>query len=1310
MSYYDTNKTPRTDRVQSPNQGSQANRSTSEQQYLNDSTTASAAQSPNTYGIWSLDRANQNLLGSPDRANLGFPQFSNPMQMRTPHQEGILPSSDVEVSGLTADTRLTGQTGLASAQAPWATVFMNNNTNNKGTPIRHRPRGSSSSAAPQLQQASSSSSAAQTLPQPPALKENSPTGSDSSNDTAVLEQNYIMSQQDEEIKRRRAIKLRADAEAAKADVEIAEAQKKTMEIQKTIIKREQRKKKAMVAEKEARDAEKEARDAEKATSDAQKALSDAEKALSDAEESSINGSPMEDIPVGSALNAEPLKEDALQFMTDDNDETTEEYNYPVELRSVEDHRNIEVEFPDIKNHITWDEHDRGSENEHKELYNLWSDPYNLDKNNYKIEGTNIFTSNNYNVKEAYYPQGPEMKPFFIDKNYYDDDKGKEMLNETLNLLFDSNIEQEEKELDDEEVDVTDNSIMSFLKDEISDINDNINVHDAFKDDDAFKDTFNFSVIDNEADPFEGKYDENLEIDILEYFNDDDKENTPKEDAINDKNTYIDDMTNFVEYEVVANINEKVRSSDRAKRQPNRFEPYTIDKCPNLNTHAKNAAKKAIKNVKNKIIKSVKKRKVGASSVTSKGNTVLSSSASTFMATLNKSKQTAEKAKNDGKVYNRKDAKFTNYKDIYSTTSSVMSNFISNNFKLSDLEDTKRNSKLQAMFYMMMGGEKKFVNFREDTARHVSNNSQMENVWGKKTTKYYQKSINGGKGYCYLCGGVITNDHYPEMEHKMSCTQFYTTIYNIVLYKDLLKEWQKFVDEKEGLSNIQKLYWHLNHVFNRSEAEKLYENTIFPNFREKYINGNIKIITGDLDRREKEINDFKQLLLINLSEFSWSHHTCNQIKTNYYLSQKKRADIEKFNAEMTKILNGETDPKKLKGAVLNSSKVSNELSDIKTALKDATNWNKRLNYVKEQVNYVYDKIGVYADNIGTTRKRLLIRSIRKMMIEVPVGNNAAVAEMKRLQKDYQIVNVELARRINDFINNLKIYFDGCFPRSNREKTKEDAQIYRNENENFPYLNDLQDIIDLLYYAFDNVSPIEGLRLMNNLFKSIHANFIRDVLNRCKGYNPFKLFSADCAKMKFSMNLLYRLRNSIFISEKSWEFKYDEFVFGKDYFNNHYNQITTMLSNEDYNDWIINEDQLVKAEVNGKRVLFSKNGGKGPVKDLFERVYNYYVRNVVNEEGIVAQKYNDDEIEILKKAVDIGPDTLLHILGFTRNLKNDATGRKRSRGEKSANKGGKRKRKTKKKRKRKTLKKRKRKGGKKVSIKKRKKNMRKTKYKK
>jgi hypothetical protein len=246
MSDNDNNKrniSQRTANALSPSQGTPADTSEAQTPVQTGSTPASAINSPWTGQ--SQGRMEQ-LMQSPGNARHGLQGiFGSPMQMGRNTVE-LMP----DVSGYTDRTgRFSSWTGEASnaqqdpsqlnmGENPWADVFMNNQ-NASSTPIMSRQASSSSSAA--------ASAAAQTLAQPPqsaalppAPGENksSPTGSDSSNDTVVLQHNYIISQKDEEIKRKRAIKLRADANAAKlvadaakldadaaqADVEIAMAE------------------------------------------------------------------------------------------------------------------------------------------------------------------------------------------------------------------------------------------------------------------------------------------------------------------------------------------------------------------------------------------------------------------------------------------------------------------------------------------------------------------------------------------------------------------------------------------------------------------------------------------------------------------------------------------------------------------------------------------------------------------------------------------------------------------------------------------------------------------------------------------------------------------------------------------------------------------------------------------------------------------------------------------------------------------------------------------------------------------------------
>ena len=101
--------------------------------------------------------------------------------------------------------------------------------------------------------------------------------------------------------------------------------------------------------------------------------------------------------------------------------------------------------------------------------------------------------------------------------------------------------------------------------------------------------------------------------------------------------------------------------------------------------------------------------------------------------------------------------------------------------------------------MMMGGSKRsFSNFRENTAMNKANDDQMGDIWGKPfTVEWSRGNVQGDPGFCYLSGASITSvekggTSYPEMEHKVCCSQFYTSIYNIKLYDKLSIIWKGFL--------------------------------------------------------------------------------------------------------------------------------------------------------------------------------------------------------------------------------------------------------------------------------------------------------------------------------------------------------------------------------------------------------------------------------------------------------------------------------------------------------------------------------------
>jgi hypothetical protein len=380
-----------------------------------------------------------------------------------------------------------------------------------------------------------------------------------------------------------------------------------------------------------------------------------------------------------------------------------------------------------------------------------------------------------------------------------------------------------------------------------------------------------------------------------------------------------------------------------------------------------------------------------------------------------------------------------YKVVHNIASSYLSNVLNNsNLSLDEINTAGstsrsdgRNALVQSVFSHMLGGANIKFNggkFREDMARAstgvrslgADNRQQMINCWGKRVTYITERSyddfnaflssnqnkitsakdknifkitfathqISNLKPRCYICGCNITEKHFPEVEHKLPCVGFYSQIYNIAAYPNLKKYWISFIDntkyDKYGLfTMLVKLYKYMHIQFIEEKITK-YFASIFSLF-EKYLKKNTKFyVIGNANRNEKDLDHFKLILLPYLSEFTWSHHTCNQIKTNYDLI----TDENKFKPQMKNLLEG----KSFKGAVIKKNMIEKESDVIKTINFDQFNKRYSDNLIP-QITYLNNKITEFAGIQELTRKRLFIRTLKRIYITQKNDNKKAVQASK-----------------------------------------------------------------------------------------------------------------------------------------------------------------------------------------------------------------------------------------------------------------------------------------------------------------------------
>ena len=378
----------------------------------------------------------------------------------------------------------------------------------------------------------------------------------------------------------------------------------------------------------------------------------------------------------------------------------------------------------------------------------------------------------------------------------------------------------------------------------------------------------------------------------------------------------------------------------------------------------------------------------------------------------KKKMTNELNDNNGRdsTVVSKVTKATQNSAVHSISSTIVSEFMNNKeTSLDNLIGTNRNKYVLSMFDMISKGynfNKKKI--REDIAvgsnapRSLKTNNlkQMQQCWGTKVTEHFAYTHNGGEGFCYLCSGKITpgenNFKYsPEVEHKMPCVLFYSQVYNLNHYPVLKKIWIEFIDKNNNedvFKNMKELYSFINYenFVNgitygeyKQELDHQYQD-IYRKFK-TYVEVNYKkykTLIRD-EKREQYLKEFQGLLKCYLLEFSWSHHTCNQAKTNYNFT--KTEDVKSYIKNLTPIKEYNKYPR---GAVMKKKFVDHEKDAIQKGFasdKNLDSIDKYTNtYVLPQITALSDSINEYANIVNLTNKRLFIRSLKRITLSSMKG--------------------------------------------------------------------------------------------------------------------------------------------------------------------------------------------------------------------------------------------------------------------------------------------------------------------------------------
>ena len=332
--------------------------------------------------------------------------------------------------------------------------------------------------------------------------------------------------------------------------------------------------------------------------------------------------------------------------------------------------------------------------------------------------------------------------------------------------------------------------------------------------------------------------------------------------------------------------------------------------------------------------------------------------------------------------------------------------------------------------------------RVTAAAGIGEKTQFIDIWGNWIFDYAtgtasEWGVNEGdtsyhkNGYeicCYICKKPIVNatdDNKvkigsggrertcPEMEHALPCISAFTKAPSYALLnkykiaeKKIHAKWKLFADDKEIPDARYEL---LKNLYDEINCKLIFDKTI--------IEGYLTILKdmfkaylkeGEYDDYEEKVFDWSfEVIKYWLCEFAYSHHLCNQLKSNTEIGETKQKMTKYFNA-LKKRWAGSLDTKtdnidKKEGEYVfkgDENKIENYFSSInQETLK--TNLIKRFQYMTELCNTINNKY------------LLVSKAVTLGKIEIPLNKdgsfNVNSEEAKKIKQIYVMKSIILMIR-------------------------------------------------------------------------------------------------------------------------------------------------------------------------------------------------------------------------------------------------------------------------------------------------------------
>lgn len=337
-----------------------------------------------------------------------------------------------------------------------------------------------------------------------------------------------------------------------------------------------------------------------------------------------------------------------------------------------------------------------------------------------------------------------------------------------------------------------------------------------------------------------------------------------------------------------------------------------------------------------------------------------------------------------------------------------------------------------------------IDVRNAAARGKSNEGQMRDVWGSRITDFAKSS--GAR--CYLCGGPIVPSFpgggRPEMEHKLPCAVFYAKFAFIyTCFANELGKWRNYVaDPKINDTLLMQYYNAMN-----SSAQPFNKDNVLNGMYATISTDFLRNLQTDLNKPDDKLSiaDKTLKLFINivlpayLSEFAYSHHLCNQLKSNYDLSDED--NLNKYYRALVATVNKNgkecdidagrviLNPACPKGRLCNAERGAIIAGLIGKGVLDL-----RKNNVKAQMESLNTYARSYATQAKKTQKRMILHTITEtikvMQIPIASDKNITIRAAKQMNIQAKEVSAGLATNIKkakEFLQTIPLLTGGRSPR-------------------------------------------------------------------------------------------------------------------------------------------------------------------------------------------------------------------------------------------------------------------------------------------